>query len=93
MGEGAGRGGGGGGGGRGGQRVKEKEPLPQITCSLIAARRCSIDTVVRPKDSEALIINCNGIETQGVCSALQLRTAETRVTVFHSERPLSPESR
>lgn len=54
--------------------MEEEEPIPQITCSLIAASGCSIDTVVRPKDSEALIINCKGIEKQGVCTALQLCT-------------------
>lgn len=38
---------------------EQLEPIPQITCSLTQASRCSIDTVVRTLDPNALIIKCN----------------------------------
>lgn len=47
------------------------EPIPQITCSLIQASRCSIDTVVRTQNPNELIINCNRRGRQGDHTAPQ----------------------
>lgn len=44
---------------------EELEPIPQITCSLIQASRCSIDTIVCTLGPNALIINCNRRGKQG----------------------------
>lgn len=50
---------------------EQLEPIPQITCSLTQASRCSIDTVVRTLDPNALIIKCNRRGQQGDHTTLQ----------------------
>lgn len=74
---------------RGREQEEEEEeegwPIPQITCSLIAASRCSIDTVVRPEDPGALIINCNRKEKQGVYTALQLYAVDWSYCMKYSQ--------
>lgn len=61
---------------------EQLEPIPQITCSLIQASRCSIDTVVRMLDPNALIIICKGRGRQGDHTAPQW-------TVHHMDFPVS----
>lgn len=57
-------------------------PIPQITCSLIAASRCSIDTVVRPEDPDALIINCNREAGRLHCIAALHSTLELQYEIL-----------
>lgn len=60
---------------------EEPEPIPQITCSLIQASRCSIDTVVRTLDPNELIINCNRRGRQGDHSAPQCTDSHVCLSV------------